>query len=149
MAISQKCQYGLRAIFELAKRHQQGPSRIGEIAAAQAIPTRFLEVILNELKQGGFVDSRRGKEGGYLLAREPREINVGEVIRFIQGPLYPVEDLVAKDAEGAPELPGIVFVPVWRKLESAVAGVLDATNFQQLVEDEKNHRGRRIVDFSI
>ena len=149
MAISQKCLYGLRAIFELAKRHQQGPARIGEIAAAQAIPTRFLEVILNELKQGGFVDSRRGKEGGYLLARHPREISVGEIIRFVQGPMYPVEELIAKEVDGAPEIPGIVFVPVWRKLEAAVAGVLDATTFEQLVTDEKTHKGRRIVDFSI
>jgi hypothetical protein len=61
MWISQKCEYAVRAVFELAKRVGRGPVRIADIAEAQAIPVRFLEVILSQLKQGGFVDSQRGK----------------------------------------------------------------------------------------
>ncbi len=63
MHISQKCQYALRAIFELAKRKGQGPVKIAETAEAQAIPLRFLEVILSQLKQGEFVSSQRGNKG--------------------------------------------------------------------------------------
>ena len=88
--VSQKCQYALRAVFELAKRHGRGPVRIGAVAKAQAIPPRFLEVILNQLKQAGFVESRRGNEGGYLLARAPERLTVGEIVRFVEGPIRPV-----------------------------------------------------------
>ena len=64
MFVSQKCQYALRAVFELAKQYGKGPTKILHIAELQAIPVRFLEVILVQLKRGGFVDSQRGKEGG-------------------------------------------------------------------------------------
>ena len=91
MPISQECQYAVRAVFELAKRQGTRAVKIGEIAEAQAIPTRFLENILNHLKGGGFVDSVRGRSGGYLLARSAKDLTVGEIVRFIEGPLSPVE----------------------------------------------------------
>ncbi len=84
MLVSQKCQYALRAIFELAKRTGQGPVKIAEIAEAQAIPVRFLEVILSQLKQGRFAVSQRGSEGGYQLARPPQELTVGEITRVAE-----------------------------------------------------------------
>lgn len=83
MLISHRCQYALRAIFELAKRSNQGPVKIAQIAEVQAIPVRFLEVILSQLKQGRFVASRRGNRGGYILAYSPAELTVGAVIRFM------------------------------------------------------------------
>ena len=84
MAISQKCQYALRAIYELALHQDEGPCKIGAIAEAQSIPVRFIENILNSLKAAGFVDSVRGKDGGYYLLRKADEITVGEVIRFVR-----------------------------------------------------------------
>ena len=90
MLISQKCQYALRAVFELAGNYGEGPIKMGQIAEAQAIPPRFLEVILGELKQAGFVESRRGAEGGYRLIRSPESLSVEEVIQFIEGPIGPV-----------------------------------------------------------
>ena len=83
MLISQKDRYALRALFELAKRHGGRPIKVAEIAAAQAVPARFLEVILTELKQAGFVTSRRGRYGGYLLAREPADLTIGDGIDTI------------------------------------------------------------------
>ena len=100
--ISQKCQYALRAIFDLAKHYGQGPVKIGDVAEAQAIPPRFLEVILSQLKQGGFVESRRGAEGGYLLARAPRQLVVGEVLRFVEGPLGPIVCVTGGSGEPCP-----------------------------------------------
>jgi Rrf2 family protein len=91
MLITQKCQYALRAVFALARREGRGPTKIAEIAREQAIPVRFLEVILGQLKQGGFVDSRRGADGGYFIVRSPREIAVGDIVRFIDGPLLEEE----------------------------------------------------------
>ncbi len=73
-----------KAVFDLAHRGGARPVKIAEIAARQHIPQKFLELILAQLKQGGFVQSRRGAEGGYLLARRPETLLVGEVLRFIE-----------------------------------------------------------------
>src|SRR5229473_6128344 len=86
MNISVKGEYALQAIFDLAANAGAEPVKIAEIARRQKIPQKFLELILASLKQGGFVESRRGAEGGYLLSRPPDTITVGEVLRFIEGP---------------------------------------------------------------
>jgi len=138
--ISQKCQYSVRAIFELAKRYGQGPVRINEIAEEQAIPPRFLEVILSQLKQGGFVESRRGNEGGYQLARRPGSITVGEVITFVEGPFGPV-GCTADGAENNCRLHGrCVFLQMWSRVRDAVSSIYDHTTFQDLVEEENRMR---------
>ena len=137
MRVSQKCQYALRAVFELARRGEGGPVKISEIAGAQAIPPRFLEVILSQLKQGGFVESRRGAEGGYLLARPAHAITVGELIRFIDGPIGPV-GCFEEDSTERCELRGqCVFSEMWKKAHEAVCGVYDSTTIHDLVEEDK------------
>jgi Rrf2 family protein len=83
--ISGKGDYVLRAMFDLASQPVGQPVKIAEIARRQAIPQKFLELILAGLKQGGFVESRRGADGGYLLARQPEFLTVGEVLRFVEG----------------------------------------------------------------
>ncbi len=88
MRISAKTDYALRALVELAAAGADGRPVKGErIAAAQAIPLRFLENILLELRHAGFVESRRGAEGGYRLARPAAEITLADIIRAIDGPL--------------------------------------------------------------
>jgi len=141
MLIPQKCQYALRAIFELAKRHGQGPIKIVEIAKAQAIPVRFLEVILSQLKQADFVDSRRGKEGGYFLVRSPEELTVGDVMRFMQGEIGPVA-CVEDPAQGDCPLYGeCVFLPMWERIRNATEQIYDGTTFQDLVRQERERAG--------
>ena len=83
--VSKKCEYALRAIFELFRNEGNEPMKIQDIATAQDIPIRFLEVILVELKHGGFVSSKRGNCGGYTPAREAGDITIGEVISFFEG----------------------------------------------------------------
>ena len=73
MGLSRKCQYALRALFELARRSNKGPARSADIAKAQGIPPNFLELILKELRQADWVRSFRGVRGGYVLAIAPRE----------------------------------------------------------------------------
>ena len=85
MNISVKSEYALKAIFDLACQPQGDPVKIAEIAGRQQIPQKFLELILSGLKQGGFVESRRGADGGYMLARAADAITVGEVLRHIEG----------------------------------------------------------------
>ena len=89
-AISKKSKYGLRALFELARRYEKGPLLIAELARRERIPKKFLELILLELKNNGILGSKKGKGGGYFLARSPDSVSLGEVIRALDGPLAPV-----------------------------------------------------------
>lgn len=86
--ISQKAKYALRALLALAR--SEDSLMIGEIAALQRIPRKFLEQILLELKYEGLVDSRRGRSGGYMLLRPADQITFGQVLRLIDGPIAPL-----------------------------------------------------------
>jgi Rrf2 family protein len=149
--VSQKCQYAVRALFELAKQHGKGTVRIADIAEAQAIPIRFLEVILSELKQGRFVESRRGKAGGYLLAAAPDHVSVGDVVRFVEGPLAPVACLDGgESAEGLCPLHGnCVFLAMWARAQNAVSEVYDSTTLQDLMDEERRLRSRFVPNYAI
>ncbi len=129
MNISVKSEYALRALFDLAAQQlasqaQSGsaqPVKIADIAKRQKIPQKFLELILAGLKQSGFVDSRRGAEGGYLLARSPDSITIGEVLRSM-------ENLKTPGRTHADD----PFADIWGRVEAAVSDVLDQTTFQEL-----------------
>ena len=88
--LSRKSKYGLKALLVLAQEKGTRPVLISELAARDAIPKKFLEAILLELKRHGVVESRKGKGGGYFLRRKPAEITFGEVIRVLDGPLAAV-----------------------------------------------------------
>jgi len=88
--LSRKAKYALIAIQHLAQYYDRGPRLIGEIAEAEKLPKKFLELILLELKNAGMLDSKKGKGGGYVLAKAPDDISVAEVIRTIDGPLAPM-----------------------------------------------------------
>lgn len=88
--ISQKAKYALRALVMLARSEPGQALLISEIAETQRIPKKFLEQILLDLKHDGIVTSRRGKSGGYLLLKQPAEINYGEILRIIDGPIAPL-----------------------------------------------------------
>ncbi len=92
MRLSQKCIYGLLAVYELAAAGAGQSRTINEIAAAQDVPTVFLQTILRELRNSGIVESRRGKEGGYLLSRPARTVTLAEVIRCLDGEIAPVDE---------------------------------------------------------
>ena len=149
MGVSQKCQYSLRAVFELAKQQGKGPVKIAHIAKTQAIPTRFLEVILNQLKQAGFVESRRGSAGGYVLTRSPASLSVGEIIRFIEGPLSQVQCISGHGDGHCPLRTECAFLPMWEKAADALSKVYDATTFEYLVEQERLRQRKYIPNYSI
>ena len=85
--LTRRGKYGLKAMVVLAREDGQGPVLIGDLAEEEAIPKKFLENILLGLKHRGLVHSRKGPHGGYQLARSPRQISVGEIIRALDGPL--------------------------------------------------------------
>ena len=148
MKISKKCQYALKAIFELAWRNSGEPVKTHDLADAQRISPRFTEIILNELKHGGFVESRRGSEGGYLLARDAREMTVREVIEYIEGPISIAPDTV-KDNESAVFPGNEAFKELWHEVNDAVCEVCDNKTFAELVEFERAKRDRCVANYSI
>ena len=149
MNVSKKCQYALRAILELAKQRGSGLTRTPEIARAQAIPLKFLELILGELKQGGFVESRRGPKGGYLLAREPEDLSPGQIIRYIDGPIAPVQCVVDLNSVNCPLQERCVLLDMWTQAAQAVSDVYDGVTFQDLLEKQKNLTQEFVANFNI
>lgn len=133
ISISQKSQYALRAIFELARQQGGKPTTIGQIAQNQAIPPRFLELILNELKQAGLVHSRRGVQGGYMLAVKPGDLPVGTLLALIDGPIDPVKCVVG-GGDSCPLKGDCVFKGMWEEAGSAMSKVFEGTTFQHLLD---------------
>jgi Rrf2 family protein len=88
--LSHRTKYGLKALLRLARESSSTPVLVADIARAEQIPRRFLEAILLDLKRRGFVQSKKGKAGGYALARPPEDIRVGDVVRALEGPLAAV-----------------------------------------------------------
>ena len=88
--LAQKSKYALRALLVLAKEYGQGPVLISDIAHREALPQKFLELILLELRNHGILGSKKGKGGGYFLARRPELVHLGEVLRVLEGPLAPL-----------------------------------------------------------
>lgn len=147
--ISQKTQYALRAVFELARHQDRGPVKIAAIAEAQAIPKRFLENILLQLRGAGIVDSRRGKEGGYFLVREAAELSVGEVIRLMQGPLDVVDCVSGMRNKRCPLEHECLFLPVWTSAGRAQMDIFDGTTFEDLVKKNLPKTDSYVPTFSI
>ncbi len=149
MNLSQKCQYAVRAIFELSKHFGAGPFAISMIAANQGIPQRFLENILSELKSTGLIESKRGIQGGYLLVRDPSTVTVGEIVRLIDGPQVPVKCISDKKPPCCPLKDNCVLAHLWNRAKLAVEDVYNGTSFRDLVEQEKQLRQKAALDFSI
>jgi Rrf2 family protein len=149
MDIPRKTRYALRAIFELARHYGQGYVNTIQIAEAQASPQRFLQAILNQLKQAGFVGAKRGKDGGYFLLRSPDKLTVGEVMRSIQGPVQLVSCSDGGTKEDCPLLSNCVFLPMWLEVQEAISRVYDKTTFQDFLDREEQEQGKRTHDYSI
>jgi len=136
MHITYKGDYALKTILDLALHYGLPPVSISALARRADIPIKFLEQILLDLKRGGFVESRRGKVGGYLLARPPSRIKLGEVIRFIDGPIEPLL-CVAGDYKGCRDLNKCVFRGIWQKVSGATAQIIDNITFEELSRKNK------------
>jgi Rrf2 family cysteine metabolism transcriptional repressor len=143
MTISVKGEYALKAVFDLAVQKSSGansgPVKIGDIARRQKIPQKFLELILAGLKQGGFVESRRGAEGGYMLARAADAISVGEVVRHVEN---------KKQARGAGDRDD-PFADMWQTVDDAVSGILDRTTFAELARRWQEKQTRYVPNWEI
>jgi Rrf2 family protein len=134
MGVSVKCQYGLRALFELSRHWEKGLMRIPEIASAQAVPERFLENIMNQLRQGGFVESRRGKGGGFMLARAPCTITLADIVRFVDGEIYGVGCEGDRPVHPCRLKGRCIFLPIWQEARAALEAVYAGKTLQDLLD---------------
>jgi len=152
--ISKKTKYGLKALIYLARQYDQGPILIADLARDERIPKKFLEAILLALKNNGILHSKKGKGGGYYLARHPKSITFGQAIRVMEGPLAPVpcvsETSYATCTECDNEATcGIRLV--MKDVRNAMADILDGTSLQDALEriDHAKEAEKGVLNFCI
>ena len=133
MQITYKGDYSLKAILFLAIRYGRDIITINELAKRLDIPVKFLEQVLLDLKRGGFVDSKRGIKGGYFLLKHPKEIRIGDVIRFVDGPLEPIACAnTDKCYRGCGDIDNCVFRDIWIETAKATSNIVDNITFDDL-----------------
>jgi Rrf2 family protein len=136
MLITQKKQYALRAIFELAKNRKTGPMKTAQIAEAQAIPQRFLEIILNRLKHAGLVSAKRGYRGGFQLKRPPREITVEDVFKSMEDIDEATVCVSCISKTDCPFYGACAFLPIWKEMQKAIDQICTTTTIQLLLDNQ-------------
>ena len=137
MNISVKSEYALRAIFDLSISPDTEPVKIADIAKRQKIPQKFLELILASLRQGGFVESRRGADGGYRLSRPATEITVGQVLAYVENG--------KKSGRTGPD----AFTDLWTRVDRAVSDIIDHTTFAELERHWRESQTRYVPSWDI
>lgn len=133
--LSSKAKYGLKAMVYLARNNGPQPVLIAEIAEKERLPKKFLDAILLQMKQRGFLVSKKGKGGGYNLAKPASEISLGDIIRLLDGPLAPVP-CVSRSAyqrcTDCGDESGCAIRAVMREVRDAIAVILDNTSLEAL-----------------
>lgn len=137
MHVSARADYGVRALLELTVEYRQNPERLVTtevIAERQSIPAKFLESILRQLRTAGIVDSRRGAEGGYRLARSPETITMAEALRALDGPLAAVKGVAPENIDYPP--PATHLREVWVALRMSLRQVLEGLTLSDVARGD-------------
>ena len=133
MKLSTRGRYGIHTMYELARNAADGPQSIKAIAERGGMPEAYLEQLVAVLKREGLVVSTRGAQGGYMLARQPSEITVGQVLRALEGGLNLVDCLDEEGACGkACVCPSRL---VWLKLRDGMNAIVDGITLQDMLDD--------------
>jgi Rrf2 family protein len=133
MKVSTRGEYGVRAMVALAHHFGDGPMSIAEIARRSSVPPAYLEQLIAPLRRAELVESKRGARGGYVLARDPASIRVGDVYRVMEGPVAPM-DCVSEDPtdQTCPLIEGCETRPIWLKVRDSIVDALDSTTLADL-----------------
>jgi Rrf2 family protein len=141
--LSKRTQYSLRALYALTRKFGEGPVLITTLAETETIPKKFLEQILVSLKSAGFVSSKKGKGGGYILAQPPEKITIGAVIRAIEGPLAPLpcaSETRFRKCDECVDIKTCGTRIVMRQVRDAMAAILDETTLAMVCEKVEEAR---------
>jgi Rrf2 family iron-sulfur cluster assembly transcriptional regulator len=135
MKLSNRSQYGVRALFDMAYYAEGSTVQIHEIAKRQGIPRRFLEQIFFLVKKVRMIDSTRGPKGGYSLRQAPEEVTVGDIIRVLEGPIEPVPcSTMEKDGSVCKYIEKCVTQSVWQEAGELLSNYFDSITLQDLCE---------------
>jgi len=137
MKLSTKITYGVRALFDIGYHSCGIPAKVNDIARRQGMSPRYIEQIFIKFKKAGFIKTVRGPKGGYMLAREPEKITLGDIIRSIEGD---IELVSCKPSEGEGECVfsrECVTAPIWSELNSKVATFFDSITIKDLCDRGK------------
>jgi len=137
MKLSTKGKYGVRAVFEIARHYGKGPISIKEIVERQGISISYLEQILYRLGKAGLVESVRGPAGGYLLARKPSDLTIGDIIRTLEGPIALSHCLEPGEAGECYQAEDCVARMVWTKVGAKIEEALDSITFNDLLHQNQ------------
>ncbi len=135
MKLSTRTRYGMRAIIELAQHEGKRPLQLKVIAERQDISVKYLEQLMSLLRSAGFVRSVRGSKGGYILARPADQIKLSEVFRCLEGPVTTAE--CTEDESYCERATDCAAREVWKRVESAIHGVLDSIKLSDLIQQAK------------
>lgn len=137
--LSTKGRYGVAAMYDLALHYGQGAISLKSVAQRQGISEHYLEQLMGTLRKAGYVKSVRGAQGGYALTKEPSQISVGDIIRTMEGPIAPVDCLLADDASRTfcERVNICVTRGVWAKVRDSITSVLDSITLEDLCKEEK------------
>lgn len=139
MKLSTKITYGVRAIFDIAYHACGMPAKVKDIARRQGISPRYIEQIFIKFKKHGIIKTVRGPNGGYLLANEPSQISLGDIIRAIEGniELVSCKSATADNTDECNIKKQCVTAPIWNELNGRISSFFDSITIQDLCERGK------------
>lgn len=136
MKLSTRGRYGLKAMFQLALHYGEGPIPLNVIASQQELSENYLEQLFSALRKDGLIKSVRGAQGGYMLARHPEKITVGNILRVLEGDMAPVE-CVMSDAVSCDKEESCVTKLVWMRIKDSINSVIDSITLQDMLNEQK------------
>jgi Rrf2 family protein len=142
LKLSTKVQYGVRAMFEIARDYNSGPVTIKEISRRQGVSISYLEQLLNRLRKGGLIMSRKGPGGGYILSRKPDEISVADILNVLEGPIAITQCLdTSTKSNGCSRVDGCVTRLLWKSLGEKISDFLATMTLNDLLKEEARLEG--------
>ncbi|MBQ9746340.1 MAG: Rrf2 family transcriptional regulator [Clostridia bacterium] len=144
MKISTKGRYALRMLLDLAVNGKEGYTALRDVAERQNISKKYLEQIVPVLHKADILVTTRGFQGGYKLAREPKDIKVGEVLRLTEGNLAPVVCLET-EKNTCKRAPECVTLHIWKGLQKVIADYLDSITLQDMVDKSQTGTSEKII----
>ena len=136
LRLSKKGEYGVMAMFELARDFKKGPLSIKEISRRQGVSTSYLEQLLNRLRKADLIKSQRGPGGGYVLHKKPSEISLGKIMNTLEGPVA-ISQCLDPTAKDCSRVQSCVTRLLWKSLGEKIENYLETVSLNDLLKEEK------------
>lgn len=140
MKLSTRGRYGLRAMVDLVVNSKEENISLNSISKRQGISMNYLEQIISVLKKSGYVRSTRGAKGGYSLAKSPKDISVGDILRALEGDLNPVDCALVNEDKKCDESDFCITKFVWKKISDSINDVVNNMSLQDLVDGHDDYK---------